>query len=91
MIDLQPILDSLDALRGESTLRHIDITDRLARVETHMETLMGNGKPGKIQEFTERIDSLESSRDKQVGAKAMLVATVAVFCQLLQFLWKRGT
>lgn len=48
----------------------VDIKESLARLETNMQTLVGNGNPGMIQIMQEDIKDLQSSDAKRTGATA---------------------
>lgn len=47
--------------------------DRLARVETHMERLVGNGQPGLVAELDRRITTLEHYKNWLAGMVAAIV------------------
>lgn len=38
------------------------VTESLARLETHMENLVGNGQPGRVTKLEEKVDSLSKWR-----------------------------
>ena len=38
------------------------VVDSLARLETHMEDLVGNGKPGRVKELEDQVDGLSKWR-----------------------------
>lgn len=44
-----------------------DISSRLGTIESHLETLVGNGQPGLIKEMRDDIDSLKNTRTYGIG------------------------
>jgi hypothetical protein len=45
----------------------ISLTNQLARLETHMESLIGNGQPGVISKLDERVRDLETETNRNLG------------------------
>lgn len=44
-----------------------EILERLARIETHLESLVGNGQPGRIAIIEKSVQSLRESRASYAG------------------------
>lgn len=54
-----------------------DVMVTLERLETHIESLVGNGQPGKIKLIEDAIDSLVNWRNVIVGGGIVIVAIMA--------------
>lgn len=72
----------------------VDLRERLVRIETKLDMLVGNGQPGLIHEFNDRLVSVESFRDKTIGRQsltAFIAAALSTFgAELLHlFIWHR--
>lgn len=72
-----------------------DIIERLARIETHLEKLVGNGQPGVIAKLGERIDAAERDIDAverdMVHAKGIYAGVsfaISVAVTALSHLWR---
>jgi hypothetical protein len=44
------------------------VVDSLARLETHMENLVGNGQPGRVTKIEDDVESLQKARWYLAGA-----------------------
>ncbi len=70
-----------------------DLRERLARIETKLNILVGNGQPGMIYDLNQRIMSVETFRDKTIGRQsltAIIATALATFAaELLHlFVWR---
>jgi len=61
-----------------------DVLDKLARLETHMEMLIGSGQPGRMKNAEDRIVALErndirrSVYDRLINAVISVAVSVAI-------------
>jgi hypothetical protein len=56
-----------------------DQSQAIGRIEGHLQTLVGNGQPGKIARLEDRINSLEGAKNYAVGFGAGLVFLEGAF------------
>jgi hypothetical protein len=63
--------------RQKTGVFETDVLVALERVETHIESLVGNGQPGKIKLIEDAIDSLVNWRNVIVGGGIVIVAIMA--------------
>ena len=62
------------------------VLEDLAEIKTNMRWLLGNGKPGFIQELTERVDRHERVVQRFAGVGCVFAALMTVAHVVLQFL-----
>ena len=72
------VLAVLSDMRGEINTTLLDIQKRLTRVETHTESLVGNGQPGRVGKLEDEVDDMKYKSAKQLGWLAGVVATLEV-------------
>jgi len=58
------------------------VVESLSRLETQMETLVGNGQPGIITKQEERIAALEQFKAKAIGYGAAIAFVVSMLVKL---------
>jgi hypothetical protein len=66
-----------------------EIQRSLGRVEAHLETLVGNGKPGLIQEMRDDIDSLKETRSNTKGYVAGFAGATVIGEGLFHYIMHR--
>lgn len=52
------------------------VIESLARLETHMEGLVGNGQPGRVTKLEEKVDGLSKWRWMLIGGAIALSAII---------------
>ena len=75
------ILEEIKGLRDDTKANG----ERLARLETQMYGLMGNGQPGRISLLEQSVDSLSRWRWWVVGAAAGCTAVISVLAWIVEF------
>lgn len=79
------ILQEIKGLRDDTKANR----ERLARLETQMYGLMGNGQPGRISLLERSVDSLKQWRWWVVGAAAGGAAVISVIAWVVEVSTKR--
>jgi hypothetical protein len=49
-----------------------EIIERLARIEVHLESLVGNGQPGRIKLLEDQVDGLVAAHNQRIGIHYVL-------------------
>lgn len=78
------ILSELRDLRSAFNDNARDTGERLARLETSMHTLIGNGQPGRITLLETAVDQLKQFRWWMIGAAAGVSAVVSAVAWILR-------
>jgi hypothetical protein len=61
------------------------VIDSLARLETHMEDLVGNGKPGRVANLEEDVEDLKKTRWTLGGA---VIGIAGAISAIVHFVFK---
>lgn len=64
------------------------IGERLARLETHVESLVGNGQPGRLTVAEKKISDLQQWRWTTTGIYIGISSLVSVATAFVYHLWK---
>lgn len=64
------------------------IGERLARLETHVESLVGNGQPGRLTLVENKVSELQHWRWKATGIYTGASAVISAVVAFLYHLWK---
>jgi len=65
------------------------VLEDLAEIKTNMRWLLGNGKPGKLQELTERVDRHERLVQRFTGIGGALAGLITLVHLALAYLRTR--
>lgn len=78
------ILTELRELRADVNRNSRDTGERLARLETNMTTLVGNGQPGRITLLEQAVTKLQQWRWKLAGVAAAVSCVVSFIAWLIK-------
>lgn len=68
----QQLLQNIHEGMSQLTRDHIAVMDRLGRIETNQEDILGNGQPGRLSKVETSVKSLESFTNRAKGAFAVI-------------------
>ena len=74
----QLLLQEIHALRERVESRFDEIAPAIARLETQMTTLVGNGKPGRVTVLEEEVEALKLKKSWLSGYVAFVVSATAI-------------
>jgi hypothetical protein len=63
----------------------VHVIDTLARLDTKMETLVGNGQPGRVGRLEEQLEALKRARWTMGG---IVVGAATVLSAIIHFIFK---
>ncbi len=82
--ELRALRDDLASLREDLHAHTTQTADRLAKLDTQMYSVIGNGKPGRLGVAEEAIDSLRQWRWRMAGITTAVSTVISVFAWLLK-------
>jgi len=66
----------------------LDIAGRLSKLETQMTTVLGNGRPGKLRQIEDDIETFKEWKWSLVGAAGAISVIVSIGAWILERTWK---
>lgn len=86
------ILAELRELRADYNVHARETGERLAKLETSMYSLVGNGQPGRIALTERTVAKLQAWRWRVVGYSAGVSAAISCVCWSVMawIFWRRG-
>lgn len=82
------ILEEVRALRTRFDVHSADTGERLAILETHMESLVGDKQPGRLKILEDKVSAIQQWRHYTTGIYIGISSLVSVATAVLYHLWK---
>lgn len=82
------ILEEVRALRTRVDAHSADTAERLATLETHMDSLVGNHQPGRLSIIEKKISDLQQWKHYTTGLYIGISSLVSVATAFIYHLWK---
>jgi hypothetical protein len=82
------ILDELRSLRTRFDVYSSEMGDRTARLETHMDTLVGNRQPGRLKILEDKVSAIQQWRHYTTGIYIGVSGIVSAATAFIYHLWK---
>jgi hypothetical protein len=82
------ILDELRALRTRFDVYSDDMGQRTTRLETHMESLVGDKQPGRLTRLEDKVAAIQQWRHYTTGIYIGVSGIVSAATAFIYHLWK---
>lgn len=82
------ILEEVRALRTRFDVHSQDTGERLATLETHMESLVGNTQPGRLTLLEAKVAAIQQWRHYTTGIYVGISGLVSAAVAFIYHLWK---
>jgi hypothetical protein len=66
----------------------LEVTNTLSRLEAHMESLVGNGQPGRISKLEDGVSELRESQSRWKGIVTGISVVIAAIGALVHFIFR---